>query len=195
MKDLLLYFIEPKNIRRGNMKAITKSINYLTKINGWISSLILGFLMIFITYSITSRLFGHPVIGDIEVVQVSLVIIIMASLSYTEADNKHIAIGLLVDHLPKSVQLILDIISSIFTFIVGLVVAYAFFILAINELSQSFIVSTSLLKIPHYPLKFFISFGFFMWGLQAFLKIIYFSSKLTRKESKSESESYEAIGG
>ncbi|OLO39014.1 hypothetical protein BTR23_10780 [Alkalihalophilus pseudofirmus] len=170
------------------MKLITHSINFLTKLNGWIAATTLVFLMMFITFAITSRFFNSPVLGVVEIIQVSMVILIMASLSYTEYANKHIAIGIIVDRFPTVIQLIFDIISRLLTLIIGWVVAYVFYQLAVHELSQSFIVSTSLLKIPHYPLKFFVAFGFFMWGLQALLKMVLTILKLIKRDFKSSTD-------
>jgi TRAP-type C4-dicarboxylate transport system permease small subunit len=175
------------------MRVIANTITFLTKLNSWITVVILAFLMVFITLAILSRSLGFPIIGDVEIVQVCMVLLIMAALSYTEAEKKHISIGLIVDLFPKVIQQIFDFIGYILTCIVGWAIAIAFYKLAIHELSQSYIVSTSLLKIPHYPLKLFVSFGAFMWGLQALLKTIQLIIKIANKEDKKKSSN--ALGG
>jgi TRAP-type C4-dicarboxylate transport system permease small subunit len=177
----------------GNMKAVSKVNGLLAKVCSWISAAVIALLMIFITFSIISRFLGYPILGDVELVQLSLVILIMASLAYTEAENKHIAIGLFVDHLPKSIQRLIDIFSATLTLIVGLVVAVAFYQLAVHEMSQSYLVSSSLLKIPLYPLKLFVSLGFLLWGLQALFKIMDLSIKLVKNDY--QSDNHKTLGG
>ena len=44
--------------------------------------------------------FGQPIIGDIELVQFTMVLLIMGALAITEQSNSHISIGLIVDKIP-----------------------------------------------------------------------------------------------
>lgn len=149
------------------MKGLTDIIHGITKITKWISFWLLVLMVPMVAYFSISRTLGYPVIGDIEIVQFSMVILIMGSLAYTESANAHITIGLVVDRFPLSVQKFLGLLAHLATILFCFIVCWAF-ISKINPLQQS-----DLLGISFVPFKVFLVICFIGWALEALLKFIH----------------------
>ncbi|WP_278342499.1 TRAP transporter small permease [Parageobacillus thermoglucosidasius] len=130
----------------------------------------MALMMFFITFAVIGRALGHPVLGDVEVVQLSMVVLIMFGLAYSQSRDAHVAIDLLVDRFSPRMQALMDVIASILTCIVCLVISWVYWHVAIRyttEIQQY----TDLLEIPLMPFKYIVAVGFFLWGLEALLKV------------------------
>lgn len=148
-----------------------KQLKYLTLFFKYVGVFALTFLMVFITIGVLSRLLFTPIIGDIEIVELGMIVIIMYGLMYSESIDGHISIGLIVDQLSEKTQHYLTIIAKLFTGIVALIIAYVFFNLAVEHMTTNKLM-TSLLRIPYYPFDFSIFLGFLGWGLLSISKMI-----------------------
>ena len=129
------------------------------------------FMMIFTTYAVISRNLGTPVVGDVEIMQLGMVVLIMFALAYSQKEEAHISIGLLVDRFPEKIQQIADVISYFFTFIICLIIGWVSFNKGLNSMEGN-VRTTDLLGIPHVPFRFIIAIGFAMWGLEALVRSI-----------------------
>lgn len=161
------------------MKIFSKTIEKLIQVCRWIGITIAVFMMVFIFIAVIAREFNFPILGDVELVQLSMVVLIMFALSYTETENAHISIGLLVDRLPQRAQAILDILANILIAGVSWVFAWVFYHAAIKEMLGT-VIKSALLEIPEFPFKLIIAIGTFLWGLVAISKIILISAKLVK---------------
>lgn len=150
----------------GNVKLFTRIVKFITNMTKWISFIMLIVLVPLVTFFSISRSFGVPIIGDIEIVQFSMVVLIMGSLAYTERMNSHITIGLLVDRFPAKVQIVLDFIAQLSTIVFAFIVCWAF-------TSKVNLTQTSdMLNISFVPFKIFLVICFIGWALEALLKFI-----------------------
>lgn len=163
------------------MSFLTKIINALTNITKWFGMAILFLMMVFVFIAVVGRSLSHPIIGDVEVVQFLMIIVIMFSLAYTQFNNAHITIGLLVDKFPKAAQLIIDAIGYLVTIIITWTIGTVFFKAVIKEFLGITIKST-LLDVPFYPFKLIIAIGLFLWGLQALLKLLETFNKFLKRD-------------
>ena len=145
------------------MKIVKIAIQKLTMINKWVAFWTLVLMMAFVTVFSIARLLGHPIVGDVELVQFGMVLTIMGSLSYTQSSDSHISVGIIVDRFPRKVQFIIDIISSLTILIFCVLIAWIF----IAKLNTN--QTSSLLKIPFWPFKLFLIIGLLGWGLEAVL--------------------------
>lgn len=148
------------------MKYFTWIVTFITNLTKWISFFMLIILVPLVTFFSISRSFGVPILGDIEIVQFSMVILIMGSLAYTERTNSHITIGLLVDRFPAKVQIVLDFIAQFCTIVFAFIVCWAF--TAKINLTQT----SDMLNISFVPFKIFLVICFIGWALEALLKFI-----------------------
>jgi TRAP-type C4-dicarboxylate transport system permease small subunit len=143
-----------------------KIIQYITDINKWIAYAGLLIMTALVFCFSLARTFGLPVIGDIEIVQFLMVVAIFSSLAFTEKTSSHIAIGILTEKMPKSLQNILGIIGKIITLIFCLMIIWVFI------LKMDYTTTSLLLNIPLYPFKYLLIIGFAAWSLEIISKII-----------------------
>ena len=132
----------------------------------YIAYISLMLMMVFVGVAAVARSFNKPIIGDIEIVQLGMVILIAGSLAYTEYKNGHVEVGILADHFPSTVQKVLNIFSLVLSVIFSLTVAYAFY----TKFDAQH--SSILLGYKFYPLKIMLIIGFVAWALMSIQKII-----------------------
>lgn len=154
------------------MKLLENVIRWLTRITSWVALVTMSVMALFITVAAAARSFEHPIVGDIELVQLGMVVLIMFGLAFSQAEDAHISIGLIVDRLSPRIQLISDVLGAILTWMISWLVAWIFVGDALKNLFET-VITTDLWSIPFYPFKFIIMTGFFLWGLEAFLKAVY----------------------
>ncbi|MEH7114951.1 TRAP transporter small permease [Neobacillus niacini] len=147
---------------------VTRKITVCTK---WIGFFSMAFTMFFVTFAVASRtLFHQPILGDKELVQLGMVVMIVFGLAYCQAENSHVSIGLIVDKFPERIQVIIDIVAFTLTFIVCLIVSYYYFFVALKDFNVLH-STTDMLDIPLYPFKFMVTLGFLLWGLESLVKV------------------------
>ncbi len=153
------------------IQVLENVIRRLTDVTRWLALVTMAFTMLFITLAVVGRAFHIPVLGDVEVVQLAMVVMIMFGLAYSQAKDAHISIGLLVDRLPPRVQLIMDVLGLVLTVAVCAIISWVYWHVAIRY-TTGITQYTDLLEIPMTPFKYFIAIGFLLWGLEALLKLI-----------------------
>jgi TRAP-type C4-dicarboxylate transport system permease small subunit len=149
--------------RRG---VIAKISNFLVNTLRWIGMFLVFLLMIFIFVAVVGRTFRHPIVGDVEIVQYAMLILIACSLSYTQVKHGHITIGLFVDHFPPRLQKAIDIIGLTLTVLVSWIITYGF-INSVQVQYTQFYTRSLLLRMPDVLFRGWIALGFFTWGLTA----------------------------
>ena len=137
-----------------------------SKLVAYLGYISLVFMMVFVGVAAVARAMHRPIIGDIEIVQLGMVVLIAGSLAYTEYRNAHVSVGIIVDNFPGKVQKIIDIFSLCLTVIFCVVVAYAFYTKFDTQ------NGSVLLGYKFYPLKTILIVGFIAWALMAIQKII-----------------------
>lgn len=153
------------------MKLFTKIITTLSNVLRYIAITVMTLMMLYITVAVISRLLFTPLMGDIELVQLGMVVLIMLGLAYTQQIDGHISIEVISDRLSKKSNFYLDAIGSLLTFITTIIIAYIYF-QVMNNHRTTMQLSTDLLGIPYWPFDFIIFLGFLIWSLEALLKFI-----------------------
>jgi TRAP-type C4-dicarboxylate transport system permease small subunit len=148
------------------VQAIDKIVRFVTNVNKWVAFCVLAIMTAAVAYFCLSRFFGHPVVGDVELVQLGMVLLIVGSLAYTERENAHISVGLIIDQTPKIVQWFFDLVGRILIVAFCVLACWAFIY------KMNYNLTSSLLRFPLYPFKIMIIIGFFSWGLEALAKLI-----------------------
>jgi TRAP-type C4-dicarboxylate transport system permease small subunit len=147
---------------------LIKTVDWITDITKWIANVTMALMMTFISFAVISRAFNFPIIGDVEIVQFGMVVLIMFSMAYSQREDAHLAIGFIVDRFSPRIQTIFDVLAQSLIFLICIVIGWVFF----GDARKNMIESSTLLEIPFYVFKYVISIGFIMWGLQSLLKII-----------------------
>lgn len=164
------------------MEALNRIVSWLTRITKGLALCTIFVMMVFIFVAVSGRMFQHPVLGDVELVQLFMIVLIMFGLAYTQSEEAHISIGLLVDRFPGPIQWVMDLLAYLLTTIACGMISWIFVHAALKEL-KGHILRTDLLNIPFFPFKFIIAVGFALWGLQSLLKLFQAVSKLFKGES------------
>lgn len=149
------------------MNLLTKFIDFVVNANKKIAFVAMVIMMLAVTIFSLSRTMGFAMIGNIEIIQFLMVLLIVGSLAFTEKENSHISIGIIVDHFPPVVQRILNLIAYTLLFVFCALIVWSIFV------KIDFAQASSLLRIPYFPFKILIIIGFFAWGLEALRKMIY----------------------
>lgn len=118
-------------------------------------------MMVFITSNVTSRyVFNQPIQGDLEVVELTMLSVVMLGLAYIHVTKGHVSLGLVVDRLPRRVQAVFDIAAYV------LATAYASVIVWQNivqaQLLRHIGEHTVVLGIPLFPFYVLVVVGFFV---------------------------------
>lgn len=150
---------------------MSKALNFVTNVGKYLSLTAIVFISLLTFISVVMRFFGSPIVGDVELVQLAMVVLIMGGLAYTQEKESHVEVSILVNRFPVKVQVITDIIAKLLTSIVAFVIAYIYIGVFFKHLNEV-VVKTTLLGISYYPFDVIIVIGFATWGLQAMWQVI-----------------------
>jgi len=161
------------------LKYIKKAIYFITNLERAIASITLTVMMFFTAVAVILRSFSKPIVGDYELTELFMLILIMTSLGYAERDNKHISIGIIVDRFPNYIQSLLNIIARMLTLIFCIIVSLIFLL---NLIKNGETQSTELLRISFLPFKLLIVIGFLSWGLESLIRVASSLKDLLKKD-------------
>lgn len=114
-------------------------------------------MMLLTCADVVLRLFGHPILGTYEMIGFLGTAVISFALAYTSLEKGHIAVELLVDHLPKRFQVFINAINALIGVALFSLITWQSFIYA-GDLRGSGEVSLTL-QVPTYPFVYGISLG------------------------------------
>ena len=168
------------------MAAVTRVIDALTNVAKWITMTVIAIMILVITTAVLFRQFGRPIVGTEEIVSMLQVALIMFGVALAQSNDKHISVGIIVDHLPKRIQYIIDYFCYVVTSVMCFVFSKIFFDLAIE--SHEIGEYSLLLRFPHYILYIVFTIGFFLWGLEALNRILKLTLHLRSTKPNSDTE-------
>lgn len=145
------------------IRSVTNKVKYM-------GFSVLIVMAIFLAIASVFRTGGAPILGDIEITSLLMVVLILFAIPYTQANDAHIKIGIVVDRLSWRKQKMLDICSSVFTLLFAAVIAIVYYLTTIRYVVKP--MSTSLLDIPLFPFKFLIFFSAVLWIFVCIDKIV-----------------------
>lgn len=145
------------------VKAVSRIAEGADKI-AWVA--VVGMMGLVVANCI-SRRFGYPIYGSYDFVCFLLVLVVVPALAHCAAQKGHIYLSILTDRFPQRVQLVIELIVNIISFI--------FFVLVAWQLGEraTYTVQTGLLgmtsRIPVYPFIYLESLAVLILSL-VFLK-------------------------
>jgi TRAP-type C4-dicarboxylate transport system permease small subunit len=147
-----------------NLKVLTKPLSY--------AGAALLFLMMLLTVcDVIGRYgFNSPIMGTFELTEFMMVCLVFSSLAYTQSQDGHIAVDILVSRFPKSIQEIAKMVNYLITLLVLMLIAWmsierGFEMKASNQCSGT-------LLIPVYPFVFAVAFGSAAMGFEIIVNLI-----------------------
>jgi len=167
----------------GEVSPFQRKIEKLIKVFNYIgTSLIVLMMGLTIIHAIGRYFFSAPLPGLMELSSFMLVGIIFFSGAYTEMKKSHTVITMVQDHLPKKVNVYINIFMYVLYVAFTLVAAYQTVIRGFTVKETGNI--SSILEIPHYPFLFMTALGWLIIGIAASLHLIsYINIAAGRKEA------------
>ena len=94
------------------LRTIAKAINRVsTGLNG-VSASAIVFIMLLTCADVVMRFFGRPIPGTYELVGYFGAVIVAFALAYTSVERGHIAVTMLVDHLPRRPRHVVEALGA-----------------------------------------------------------------------------------
>ena len=137
-------------ILRGFKKTVEKMV-YITLCGLFVMML---FMTVDVILQITTR---SPILGNFEIVQIMMVVIVYFAVGYTQIKGKHIAVDLVKSHLPVLGEKIVDVIINVICIAAGVIMVRAAWINVIDVWGDG--ATTSSLHIPLFPFYGVVCFG------------------------------------
>jgi TRAP-type C4-dicarboxylate transport system permease small subunit len=134
----------------------------------WAAAITVAAMALLITLSVAMRAAAVPLGGEHELVELMMLAVVMLGLAHTQKEKGHIAIGLVVDRLPRRWQAAADGLAALLIAATCLLIGWSNLRVAYDYATAS-PMSTDFLSIPLYPFKALVGLGFWLWGLQALL--------------------------
>ena len=128
-----------------------------TVLNVVVCLVMFGMMMLTALDVILRYIFNSPILGVLEITEFMMVVIVFFSMSYTQAEKKHVAVDFFVTRLSERKQHIIDLMSYVIYFLIlaGICwksIAKGLELLATNEVSMT-------LSIPVFPFFFVVALG------------------------------------
>ncbi len=87
------------------MKALTKILNEISRWVSWLAMAGLAVMMFLTTIGVVTRLiFGQPLRGAYEIVEMIMAIVVFGSYAYTQTKHGHVHVTMIISHLPNKLR-------------------------------------------------------------------------------------------
>lgn len=115
-------------------------------------------------------LLGQSILGTYEMVGFFTAAVVGLSLSRCALENGHIAVGLLVEKLPESLQKTLNLAVNVPVIIFLTVIAYNLYLYGARIAATGEVSPTT--QMIFHPFIYMVAFGFLVLALTVFLKLL-----------------------
>ena len=126
-------------------------------------------VMILTSIQIISRVMGYPWPAFLELSELAISIFAFLGVAYAQRMDSHIRMELLVSNLTGRLKWSIEFVSTIFSFLVILILIYFSGLFAID----AYVIGDSTMDylFPTWPAKFLVPIGFTIWLLRLFLEL------------------------
>ncbi|MFN2268819.1 MAG: TRAP transporter small permease [Desulfonatronovibrio sp.] len=161
------------------MTILEKTIYTLSKKTSQIAQFALVLVMLVIVSNILLRIWWKPLPGSYELVEILGAVILSMGIAYCAVTRGHVTVSLLVDKLSIKNQAVVDLITSLISFVFIASIAWGIF--KYGNMIHTRGLETSTLAIPLHPVYYLVAAGFAMLSLTALLDVIKSFSTLLKK--------------
>lgn len=146
------------------MKVLTKTLEIIARFLSYFSIISTAVMVLMSVADVIARnVFGHPISGATEIVQIFNVGTILA-MGMGCLTNQNVSVDFVMDSLPKVPRHVIQIFMNIFTICVLGIVVWRSVVTSIDYFNKGY--SYTLLRIPHWPFVLVVALGF-LGGLAA----------------------------
>ena len=137
-----------------------------------VGMILLAGLMLTISIDVILRyIFNRPLKGSIDIIEVMLVIVVFFGMAYTETKGGHVTVDILTSRLSHRARAVVDSIARALVAGVLVIITWQSIVYAIRWMAAG--PTTSVLRIPEYPLILVVAFGSTLFLLVVLIKLIY----------------------
>ena len=131
----------------------------LSRIMGIIAIAVLVAMMLFTVLDIFLRaFFNHPIPGDVEIIERSMVCVGFFGLAWCALRGMHIKVDLVVGFMPKRMQGLIDSFNYLIGLFLCIFIAWFSFLEGIANMKMKSV--TSILKVPLFPFYWLVTLGY-----------------------------------
>ena len=121
-------------------------------------------------------LWSRPIPGAVELSSYMLAVFILLGVAYTHQVKGHVRVSMLVSRLPKRVELILEVMTTLLSLFIIAILAWQGWVVGIEERTVS-----DMLRIPQLPFRLLVSVAALFLCLELFIDLGVSLGKLMRK--------------
>ncbi|MCG3186956.1 MAG: hypothetical protein IOMNBAOH_01539 [Rhodocyclaceae bacterium] len=152
------------------MRSLCGLVQGITAMFRWGAVATVAAMALLIAYAVLVRLVAEPMAAEHELIELMMVAMVMLGLAYTEKTQGHIIIGLLVDRFPPRWQVAADLLGMVLLAACCAMIGWANVRVAVEYATDS-PMSTDFLAVPLWPFKVIVGLGFWLWGMQAVVRM------------------------
>lgn len=145
------------------LKLCEKFVSALTVRTAQVAQIALFFAMFIIVANVITRIWGKPVPGSVELVEMSGAVLLGMAVAYTALMKGHIMVGVLVERFSPRAQAVVDLFTSAIALIFIYFLSRETFFFGIRMAERGY--TTGSLRLPMAPSIYLVGFGFAMLAL------------------------------
>jgi TRAP-type transport system small permease protein len=137
--------------RSGALGRVTAAVRAVNRVLHFVAGAVaVGLMFVIVLHVLGRQFFARPFPGTVELTQMAMLVLVYLGLGYAEHEGDHISIDFVYNYLPRVVQLVLSLVTSIFGVLVMAVVAWRLYDFA-GVLERGG-YTTAILGIPQGPI-------------------------------------------
>lgn len=152
------------------MVSFQKIVEWLLNLMKTLAGITLAGMVIITCVDVTARYFGRPIRGSIEIVGILAVLTTVFALPYTHKMKAHIGVEMFVQMLSPKTQVVIDLCTSILSFLLFAIVTWRMMIYAYTIQKSGEV--TMNLNLPEYYIIYIAACCFLVFSLLILLEII-----------------------
>jgi TRAP-type C4-dicarboxylate transport system permease small subunit len=152
----------------------TKYSRWVAKISLFLAVISLLIMMSLVTANVIMRgIFSEPILGTVEIVGLAGVLLISFALGFTEREQAHVTVMIMVGRLPQRLQSIFILVALFLSMVVVVVLFWA----GVLQFWEAVVTPETMTYVLHVPLAPF----FFVWLCGCVVLFIFLLGNFTKE--------------
>jgi TRAP-type C4-dicarboxylate transport system permease small subunit len=159
---------------------VKRTIQKLNRFISGVGAVFLIPLMLLTTGEVIGRnLLNRPIAGNVELSEYLLSVFILLGVAYTQQVKGYVGVSLVVSRLPFRGQMALNIVSTLLSLFIFVLLAWQGLIVGIEEKTVS-----DMLRVPQHPFRLLVATAAFLTCLELLIDLADSFSKLFQRSSE-----------
>jgi TRAP-type C4-dicarboxylate transport system permease small subunit len=134
-------------------------------------------MMLLTTADVFGRaVWSRPIPGTVELSSYMLAVFVLLGIAYTHQVKGHVRVSILVARIPERAQAILDLITTLMSLGIIVLLAWQGWVVAVEERTVS-----DMLRIPQWPFRMLVAAAGFFLALELVIDLVASLGKLIRR--------------